>query len=640
MQHAPSAALAALLTLVFGCALACGGGPADGVVRYEDFVTDRAGLAAGEADPRAQLYCADETHWVRPLAAGEEISFDLDLGAEPRLVVTFCRPEGGGGALAVTAAAGEGAQGVAAETAIRGNPRWETWEVDLGPLAGRRATLRLALDLPAGRRLLLRDAYVRHLGDEAAGWPRGGVHVEADEAAGIESERVPAAEPEAIAAAPASASAPAVDGRGGGGRPQILLISVDTLRADHFGSLPGRPAWRTPTPHLDTLAADGETFDPHYAGAPWTKPSHASLLTGYPFWVHGAGDLQAPLDPGVATLAERLRGAGLATGGLVHDCVWLNPKFGFHRGFDDYRSVKWRSGQLARAAVNWMAARRDEPFFFFLHTFDAHSDFRHLPYEGAGVNAGTVSELYGVENYGCREQHCASGLLSALQEGTVEPLPGEAQILDYLYTAGVAETDAHLGRLFEDLRRLGLYDGLTIVVTSDHGEMLLEHGMTLHGSWWEEVLRVPLVVKWAGGERAGARTATPTSALDVAVTLAAVAGVDAAELPGLDLRRPRADRALISGVPAWQAIYRGGWKGVVFGGADERRYLFDLAADPGEASNLIHEQPARYEALADDLETIRRWSLDVRRRLGRPGAADTRLSAEEQERLRALGYLR
>ena len=642
IHHAFPAAL--LLLLLAACT-----DPRDGLVRYDDFVTDRAALSP-PADPRAQLYCADETHWVRPLEAGEGLTFHLDLGRRPRLVLTYCRPDDGRGSLAVTAVADGAAAAVSVSAGIEGLPRWQRWEVDLAPLAGRASTITLSLDLPPGRRLLLRDAYVRHLDAAAAGWPRGGVHVEADEAAGEETEVLagsPAAVPAAaLAAATANATETATDGvaaaagRRRGPGSQILLVSVDTLRRDHVGAFGGGPAVRSPTPHLDALAADGEVFDPHYAGASWTKPSHASMLTGYPFWVHGAGGIEGVLDPGVPTLAERLRAAGLATGGLVHDCVWLNPKFGLHRGFDDYRSVKWRSGQLARAAVNWMAAHRGEPFFFFLHTFDAHSDFRHLPYEGAGANAGTVGELFGVPGYGCREQRCASGLLSGLQEREVEPLPNEPQILRYLYGAGVAEVDVHLGRLFDDLRRLGLYDELTIVLTSDHGEMLLEHGNALHGLWWQEVLRVPLVVKWANGERAGTRTSTPTSALDLAVTLAAVAGVDAPGLPGVDLRRPRADRVLVAGEPSWQAIYRGDSKGVVFAENESRRFLFDLAADPGEGNNLRRERPERMAELEADLAAIHRWAEETRRRLGRGGAAAAgRLSAEEQERLRALGYL-
>jgi arylsulfatase A-like enzyme len=413
---------------------------------------------------------------------------------------------------------------------------------------------------------------------------------------------------------------------------------VDTLRADLVGAVAGLPVASSPTPHLDALAAEGEVFVPHYAAASWTKPSHAALLTGYPSPVHGALTAEAVLAPAVPTLAERLRAAGLATGGLVHDCVWLNPKFGFHRGFDDYRSVKWRSGQLGRAAVSWMAAHRDRPFFFFLHTFDAHSDFLHLPYEGAGVNTASVRRRFAVQKYGCRQGLCASALLEALPLGDVQPLPREPEILRYLYAAGVRETDLHLGRLFADLRRLGLWDDLTVVITSDHGEMLLEHGRTLHGQWYEQVLKVPLIVKWPHGERAGTRTAIPTSALDVVPTLLAQAGLEADELPGTDLRRPRRDRTLFAHHGVWRVAIRSGLKGV-FTWEDEA-HLFDLTADPAELHDLASRRPEVLDGLEGDLDKLARWSTATRARLGAEDNVFQDLSGEERERLRALGYLR
>lgn len=603
---------------------ACGGEPAQ-VVRYDDFVTDEAQLAPGAADPRAQLPCADETHYVRPLEPGEPLTVELRLGARPRLVLAYCRRADGDGVLRVRAVA-EGAAPVETGFDIQGHPRWERRVVDLAPLAGREGRVSLTVDLPPERRLLLRHAYVVHESATAAGWPRSGVHVEGEE---------DGAEPAAMTADRAAAGPPPDDGRRG---PRILLISVDTLRADAVGALAGVPAADSPTPHLDRLIADGEVFTPHYAGASWTKPSHAALLTGFPGSVHDANGPESVILPGLPTLAGRLAEAGLATGGLVHNCVWLNPKFGFHRGFHDYRSTKWRTGQLARAAVNWLAAHRDEPFFFFLHTFDPHSDFHMLPYEGDGATLWTVTRRFGVPGYGCRQGHCASGLLDALLKRQVEPLPQEQEILSWLYDAGVRETDALLGTLFEDLRRLGLYDDLLIVVTSDHGEMLLEHGDTLHGRHWQQVLEVPLIVKWPRGERGGRVTAVATSAIDVAPTLLAVAGVDAPDLPGGDLRRPRRDRTLFSGTPGWWAVYDGDLKAVLYPQAARNR-LYDLAADPGETRDLAAERPQDVGRLQERLDALVDWSRTVRQRYAANGVPARELSEEERRRLRALGYL-
>jgi arylsulfatase A-like enzyme len=208
----------------------------------------------------------------------------------------------------------------------------------------------------------------------------------------------------------------------------------------------------------------------------------------------------------------------------------------------------------------------------------------------------------------------------------------------------VAEVDAVLGRLFDDLRAAGLWDDLVVVVTSDHGEMLLEHGSTLHGHAWEEVLRVPLVVKWpAGTGPAGARTEVPTSSLDVAPTLLALAGAAAPDLPGVDLRRPRRGRPRFAGSTSWWAVYDEGWKALFpTSGAPPR--LYHLAADPAESENVADRRPGELARLRGHLDALQAWSAAARARLAAGaddgGAGAGELTDEERERLRALGYLR
>jgi len=652
----------------------CGGGEADpGVVRYDDLVTDRSGLGGGADDPRYQEGCADAAPYSRPLDGGREVTLDLDLGREPVLVLSYCRPGSAKGDLLVRVERRElgGAAAVNESLEIAGAPRWEGRTLDLAPLlvegeeggegdeGGKggealpavpvRVTLRSTL--PAGQEIRLEEAYVRHRAASAAGWPRPGVHVEGDTRTPWQTVEplpglVSGADPE-----PGSPDTGAFEGSGGEPPPSILLVSLDTLRADVLDAVTadGEPL----TPNLHRLAAEGEIFDPHYAGASWTKPSHAVLLTGYPFTVHHV-DGAASLPPFVPTLAGRLAGAGYATGGLVHDCVWLNPKFGFHRGFDDYRSVKWETGQLRRGAFNWIAehARGEprRPFFFFLHSFEAHSDFLRLPYESLGTDAAAVRDRFGVAGYGCRGGHCASGMLNALDKGTLEPLPGEAEIVRSLYDAGVAETDAELGRLFDDLRDLGVWDDLMVVVTSDHGELILEHGRTMHGTPFEEVVRVPLVVKWPRSARGedeagGRRTTRLTSSVDIAATMTALASAPGPDLPGIDLRRPRENRPVFVGSAAWAVIVQDGWKLLL---GQDGNPLFHLAEDPGEAENVSDHHPEVVERLRARQRDLTAWSETARARLldlygddaGGKRGSEAELSQEEKERLRALGYLR
>ncbi|HEX2252262.1 MAG TPA: sulfatase, partial [Thermoanaerobaculia bacterium] len=569
-----------LLALLAAAPLACS---RPEVVRYDDL------LAAGWGGPEPrQLYCGEEYRFARPLEDGDELAATVELGTEPSLALATCRPGGQPGVIEVEIAA-EGEAPVTHRLGAHQPAGWQPMAVDLDDLAGRRVRVRLRTEMPSGGTLLLSEAFL------------AGRH------------RAP----------------PLAEARG----PQILLVSVDTLRADAVGALAGIAPELSPTPALDRLVAEGEVFSPHRAGASWTKPSHATLLTGYPETVHRSIDWEDPIHPAVPTLAERLRDAGLATAGTVHDCVWLQPKFGFDRGFASYRSEKWGTGEITRAAANWMADHRDRPFFFFLHTFQAHSDFHHLPYEGSTPQE--VRSRFGVADYGCRDGDCASTLLERIDRGEIAPLPGEPEILEFLYRAGVSRTDAELGRLLDDLRTMGLYDDMTIVLTSDHGEMLLEHGRTLHGTWWEETLAVPLVVKWPRGERAGRRTTSPTSAVDLAPTLLAVAGVAAEGLPGRDLRAG-GRRPAQAGV-LWKAVYLDELKAVF--GSKEGDLLFDLAADPREAHDLAAERPQDLERLRDLLAGFEERDRRLFESLaaGRPSRGDdAALTAEERERLRSL----
>jgi arylsulfatase len=336
-------------------------------------------------------------------------------------------------------------------------------------------------------------------------------------------------------------------------------------------------------------------------------------------------------------LAERFRDAGFATAGRVFDCLWLDPRFGFDRGFDDYRSVHWTLPQTARWSLDWMDEHSEQPFFFFLHTFEVHSDFRRLPYESPGARQNTVAQRFGVEGYGCRASHCASQMLMRINEGVVEPIPQEAQILRYLYDRGVEEVDRQLGMMFSELRRRGLFDDLLIVLTSDHGEAFLEHGKVLHGHTWEEVLRVPLIIKWPGGERAGERVEVPSGALDLAPTLLRAAGLPTDGLPGRDLRRLEVARPVFAG-SNFDLVVDGRWKAVI-DPRDGGRRLFDLLVDPAERRDLAAERPAEFERLAglirDRAERERRFARQL------DAASDRRreLTEEERERLRALGYL-
>ncbi len=424
---------------------------------------------------------------------------------------------------------------------------------------------------------------------------------------------------------------------------QILFISVDTLREDGIAALSkGLDAGQGPgatTPNLDALVAESQIWSPHYSAASWTQPSHATLLTGQYPPVHGVQNPRDVIHPGVTTLAERMRDGGLLTAARVYDCVWLDPKFGFDRGFDDYGVRPYGIGKMAREVANWMADHRDQPFFFFFHNFEPHSDFSQLPYESPGLTKFDVEEQYGFENFGCREGLCSSGLLQKMETGEMEPLEGELEVMDDLYRRGIGYTDRRLGELFERLKALGMWDRLLIVLTSDHGEAFEAAGRVMHGGVWEEVLRVPLVIKWPGGELAGERRDLPTSSIDLAPTLLAHAGLEVGGLPGLDLRVKRRATPIFAGTVE-RVVLSEGWKGVFRPQSPIR--IYDLDKDPKELSNLAESHPRERDELHD---LLRRWSeslkasLTARDRRAAAAAGGEELTQEEIQRLKSLGYL-
>ncbi len=593
---APLAVL--LVALVGSCAPAPPGGGSmhlPGPGPYQDAVTDpsRVRSSLGEVD-RDQHFCAEKTYFAMGVGPGETLSARFTSRPDSRLVVSGCAPDRGSLSPDATLELREEVAGevVATHQLPLDRRGWWSEELVLEAPPSPDLVVTVRSGSRVGSPVYLRDLHLR------TGPPR-----------------VPS----------------------GADVPRILLVSVDTWRADTIHALGGD----RPTPAIDRLVAQSQVWTEHRSADSWTKPSHAGLLTGYHPDTSRCIGLRAPIDPAIPTLASRLRDAGFATAGLVHACEWLDPEYGFDAGFSEYRVEKWYLRQMVRESVNWMVAHSDEPFFYFLHTYDVHSDFNHLPYEGRGATPARLEQLFGASGYGCTGGHCGSIRLADINKGLLDPLPNEAAILDYLYGCGVESLDSELAVLLGDLRRAGLLDRMLVVVTSDHGESFLEHGRVLHGTFWDEVLRVPLIIRWPGGLFAGTRRAERVTAYDVAPTLLTFAGVPHHDLPGVVLgAQPVADRTLFLGT-AGRVVIDGPLK-AIFHPDGTRALLYDLDTDPDEQIDLAAQRPETVARLRRLLDRQRRTDRELHERLAAgsesmPSAPD--LSEEERERLRQLGYL-
>ena len=393
----------------------------------------------------------------------------------------------------------------------------------------------------------------------------------------------------------------------------VLLISIDTLRADHVSSY-GFPRRTTPT--IDAVAREGVRFRNAYSPVPATLPAHSSMLTGTLPPTHGVRDnLHARLPDASITLAEVLKARGFATAAVVSSFV-LDRRFNLGQGFGSYddrfeavhrfHDLSERKGdEAARHAAAWLDAHGREPFFLFVHFYDPHE-----PYE--------------------------------------PPEPFASQFADDKYSGEVAFADHCAGEVLDKLKELRVYDSTLIVITGDHGEMLGEHGELNHGFFvYESALRVPLVFRVPRAKVAPREVDEAVSLIDIVPTVAALVGAPPPrEAQGRDLSpwlagdggagggRPLYAETVTPtryyGAASLLAVIMDGWKYI----ETSRPELYDLRRDPKETANLAGEEPARAERLARELKVI----LAAARQKAEPAEAAA-LDEDARRRLESLGYL-
>jgi arylsulfatase A-like enzyme/Flp pilus assembly protein TadD len=403
----------------------------------------------------------------------------------------------------------------------------------------------------------------------------------------------------------------------------VLLITVDTLRADRLGCYGAR---RVRTPAMDALAADGVRFAEALAQVPITLPSHAVILTGtYPMY-NGVRDFTSPgLPPNIGLLAEAFLRHGYATAAFVSAFV-LDSTWGLRRGFQTYDdhfdprqfetrnpgNIERRADETVNRLLAWLKPRASEPaterpFFVWLHLYDPHSDYN-------------------------------------------PPEPYHSRYAGHLYDGEIAYVDSQLARLFDYLRASGVYDRALIILLSDHGESLGEHGEDEHGFFvYNATLHVPLIVKLPRGQGpAGRAIQPPVGTIDVAPTLLELLRLRdplSRQFQGRSLASLILGKSTSSERPVYAETYYPhdsfGWSPLR--ALSTRRFhfieaprpeIYDLTADPDEKRNLYGQRRAESEALRAQLRDFeRRYTAQASPVKGPP------LAPETLEKLKSLGYV-
>ena len=399
-------------------------------------------------------------------------------------------------------------------------------------------------------------------------------------------------------------------------RPNILLVGLDTLRADALGAWGRSPSL---TPNLDRLAGQSDVWLDAFTAFNSTNPSFASMMTGLYGKSHGVYNLKTPLPRSHVTLAEHLAAAGYETFAVISASHLGDHASGLGQGFHEFAlASEHLAAELAvETTMDWIADRRGEkPFFAWLHLFDPHTP--HTPPQPYALGFRPSSPL-GLDP--------VRAWIPFRQPGPrtfVEPVLGGQRDL---YDGEVAYLDRQIGRLLGFLESRGMLENTILVVVADHGESLGEHGILFrHAGLHDTTTHVPLMIRWP--DRQGRRIEGLVQTIDLFPTILEAAGLPIPPQEGQDLTKTR--RAVFAEhSDRLGAMVRTRDFKYIQNGPE----LYDLKADPGETKNLAGRGLAIERELAD---LLRRWQADRR---SHPEARPVEPSDEEKARLKALGYV-
>jgi len=413
------------------------------------------------------------------------------------------------------------------------------------------------------------------------------------------------------------------------GRPNVLLISIDTFRADHIHGY-GYEFETTPT--LDKLMRRGASFSNAISPSPWTLPSHVSLFTSLYPHTHGVIGNMLAIGEDVSTLPPVLSKMGYAAAAFTTSPN-LSPRHGYAPGFDTYVCKEVSAPLVCEQALKWLNTIEEKNFFLFLHLYDIHTDYTPLPKYLSMFESSYEGKIDGKGRN-----------LYKVREGNIVLSEEDIRHLIALYDAEIRQLDASLGTFFKALEHRNILSNTIVVITSDHGEEFLEHGDVLHGrTLYDELIKIPLII--AGpGIPSGRLVKKQVELIDVMPTILELCG---AKVP------PEVEGRSLLPLLAQE---QGDWTEIAFAEADhkneehdvkrairtkryklyydrltKREELYDIILDPAERQNIVEQRP--------DVAKILRAKLKDWMNTKRGHAATITLSEKEKDRLRALGYL-
>lgn len=416
-------------------------------------------------------------------------------------------------------------------------------------------------------------------------------------------------------------------------RPNILLISIDTLRSDRLGAYGYE---RDTSPFLDELAARGILFSEFRVNTHGTPPSHATLFTSQYQQTHGVSLDMLERRPNhkmgehLRLLPEILQDAGYATVGVTAG-GYMSDNFGFDRGFDVFYGKPINVDRGARRLLKKVRRQmgKGKPVFAFFHTYEVHS-----PYDPPAPHR----EAFGTYD---SDLEATNEELIPLRNKAKTLSEADIDHLNALYDAGIRYTDSVLRELFDDLESSGFFDHHITVLTSDHGEEFGEHGGLLHpATLYEELLRTPLIVVGTDIEpRVDTRL---VSTVDVAPTLLERAGIPTPRYAaGKDLLAPpdlqdppRPESVFFQYGDLLYGVKAGGYK-LIENRKSGALQLYYLPRDPGETRNVVKKYPKVTRILKERLDEWRQQTTPRKRPRSEPQTIDE----EQAEQLRALGYI-